>query len=71
MLILKGDWTQRQFDVLGRLWGEIQQKCGNNDTYPAVQLAGGDGNVGIITFHANGEVSFASLFNKGIGHNNE
>ncbi len=39
ILAIKGNFTQRQFDALGRIWDNLQRGARNSWTLPAIQLS--------------------------------
>ena len=39
ILVLKGNFTQRQFDALGKIWDNLQKGKHKNWTLPMIQLS--------------------------------
>lgn len=61
-LVLRGNFTQRQFDTLGQIWDTLQRGNQPNYTLPLFQIAK-EGNIGLVKYSSStGELSMESLF---------
>lgn len=58
-LVLRGSYTQRQFDAIGRFWDNFQR--GTTDTLPIFQLPN-EGNIGLVKIEDTGEIVMETLF---------
>lgn len=62
ILVVKGNFTQRQFDALGRIWDSLQKGENIDWTLPCLQLSE-KGDIGILSIDpSTGKMSAQSLF---------
>lgn len=60
LLMLRGNFTQRQFDALSRIWDNLQKGQGADLTLPVIQLAP-DGGMAFVKFNFDGEIDIVSI----------
>ena len=65
-LLMKGNWTQRQFDIVGRIWDNLQKglneaEPNDNPSYPALQVSN-EGDIAIIQLQPDGNFRAVSAF---------
>ena len=64
-LLLKGSYSQKQFDTLSKIWDNLQKgKAEPEDTLPAIQL-NENASVAIVQFEKDGSITVISLGSNG------
>lgn len=60
-LVLKGNFTQKQFHALDEIWNKLQLDKYENGALPIIMIPN-SGDMGVVTIKTDGEIKMQSLF---------